>query len=416
MRILWVGDSPTIPTGFGVVTRNLARELTKLGHEVVIIGINLFGDDEPYDREKFPYKIYAVEKGGPNEVYAFRRWYDIYRRENPDIVFLLNDPWLIKSYLEAAGPFNKSTKVVGYYPTDAAPIKPEWMEALNSLDAQVCYSHYAEDVVVQSNGGKRPKNLHQIYHGVNTETFRPVHQQVARLKLGLPIDKELFIVGMVARNQFRKRFDLLAQAFADFAKDKDDAKLFLHTVVKDIGFDIVDLARQLDIKNKLILPEDMTMSSLVSDERLNLIYNSFDVNALISMGDGFGLPVAESMATGCAQLVSNHSCLKELVEGHGGLTVETDAWIMNTSGINTWGGVSSVKDITRKLNILYAEKERRIRLAEAGYHFIQQPKFTWPYAAKQFDNIFKDLFHILRGDMIDNTITEPTRLSSEVPV
>lgn len=416
MKILWVGDSPTIQTGFGVVTKNLVRELTKLGHEVVILGINYFGD-EPLDYQKYPYRIYPTARGGPNEVYGFSKWYDIYQKENPDIVFMLNDPWLIKSYMEAAGPFHPYTKIIGYFPTDAAPIKKEWVETLNKLDAQVCYSHYAEDVVVQSNGGKRPSNLYQIYHGVDTEVFRPVHQQVARAQLGLPIDQDLFIVGMVARNQFRKRFDLLAQGFAEFAKDKPDAKLYLHTVLKDIGYDILDLARQLNIGDKLILTEDLTMTTLISDERLNLIYNSLDVNALISLGDGFGLPVAESMAVGCAQLVSNHSCLKELVEGHGGLTVDTAAWIMHTSGINTWGGVSDPKDITAKLQQLYDDKQLRVRLSEAGYNFIKQPKFTWAYAAKRFDDIFREKFHLLRGDdLLDNTITEPARLQSAISV
>jgi glycosyltransferase involved in cell wall biosynthesis len=134
-----------------------------------------------------------------------------------------------------------------------------------------------------------------------------------------------------------------------------------------------------------------------------LIYNSFDVNALISLGDGFGLPVAESMATGCPQVVSDHSCLRELVEGHGGLTAKTASWLMNTTGINTWGGLTDVDDLTEKLEILYKNKDLRISMAEQGYAFIKQEKFTWDYAAKEFNKIFKSLFHILDEEKHDGT-------------
>ena len=183
--------------------------------------------------------------------------------------------------------------------------------------------------------------------------------------------------------------------FAEFAKDKPKAKLYLHTALQDIGFDLKDMIAQFDLADRMILTEGLSAAHGVSVERLNFIHNSLDVHALISLGDGFGLPTAESMATGCPQLVSDHSCLKELVEGHGGLTVDTAAWLMNISGINTWGGLSDPKDITKKLNLLYNSKNMRIKYAEDGYKFITQEKFTWDFAANQFNNLFNELFHII---------------------
>jgi len=125
-------------------------------------------------------------------------------------------------------------------------------------------------------------------------------------------------VGMVSRNQPRKRFDVLMKAFAEFAKDKPEAKLYLHTALNDVGWDIVDMSRQLGLKDKLVMTQELrTPSDTIPAKALNVIYNTFDVNALISLGDGFGLSLAESMSTGCAQLGSDHSCIKELIEGMG---------------------------------------------------------------------------------------------------
>ena len=312
----------------------------------------------------------------------------------PDVLFFLNDPWIIEKYIQLKNIETPYLKTIAYFPIDGGPLKKQWANTLSKLDVQVCYSEFGERVITEANGGKKPKNLRQIYHGVDRKIFRPVVQQVARQKLGIPLDA--FVVGMVARNQYRKRFDILVSAFAEFAKDKPNVKLYLHTVLKDIGFDIPDLIDQFDLADKLILTEDMPNPAKgVPAEFLNLIYNSFDINVLVSTGDGFGLPVAESMATGCPQLVSDHSCLKELVDGHGGLTVKNAAWLLNTTGINTWGAISDVQDLTDKLNLLYSSRDLRIKLSEDGYAYITQPKFDWEVIVDQFEAVINETMHIL---------------------
>jgi len=391
-KIMWVGDSPTVDTGFGVVSKNIIRELRSYGHEIVVLGINTYGD--PYDPREFPYKIYPCQPGGTTEMYGFNKLWPIVDFEKPDILFFLNDPWMIADYMKRKTNDYPYMKTMAYFPTDAGPIKREWIDMLKEFDAQVCYSRFAENVVTDSNGGKRPKNLYQIYHGIDTSVYKPLNQNIVRHEIGL--DPSWFIVGMVARNQFRKRFDLLAKAFAEFATDKPDAKLYLHTSLHDVGFDILDLCQQVGLtSDQLILTPGVSAAKGVTEQELNQIYNTFDVNALISLGDGFGLPVAESMAVGCPQLVSDHSCLKELVEGHGGLTVKNAAWILHTSGINTWGGVSDVDDIVAKLNLLYNNRELRIKYSEEAYEFITQEKFTWKYAGNEFNNIIRKITHLL---------------------
>lgn len=393
MKILYAGDTPTVETGFGIVAQNLLSRLHDRGHDIRVLGVNHFGD--PYDHKEFPYMIYPTFPGSPDSVFGFHRLWEIARGWRPDLIFFLNDPWLIHDYMLAKpeNPLPEHTKIIAYYPTDGGPLKPDWIETLNSLDAQICYSHYAEKVVTESNKGIRPENMHQLYHGVNTEVFKPVSQSTARQLLGLPVDA--FIVGMVARNQFRKRFDIMMAGFTEFAKNKQNVKLYLHTALKDIGFDIADLARQFNLGDKLILTEGIEVGRGVSPDRLNLIYNCLDIHCLISLGDGFGLPVAESMAVGCPQIVSDHSCLKELVDGHGGLTVKNAAWLANTSGMNTWGGLSDYKHLAEQLNTLYIQQERRRKLGEAGFNFIRQEQFTWDFAADKLEGIIRQIFHMI---------------------
>lgn len=393
MRILFSGDAPMVDTGFGVVSKNILKRLHEKGHEIAVLGINWFGD--PYDTEEYPYEIYPVDKGSIDNLYAYGKLWWIEQQFQPDLIFFLNDPWVIQKYLSVRPKSIRSEyqKIIAYYPTDAGPMQEDWVEMLNGFDAQIVYSNFAERVLIESNDNKRPDNVYQIYHGVDTKTFYPMHRKQARAALGLPED--VFIVGMVARNQPRKRFDVLVSAFSKFAEGKDNVKLYLHTAARDVGFDIPNLSEQFNLGDKLIMSEGVTPSHGVSEEALNHIYNAFDVNVLISLGDGFGLPVAESMAVGCPQLVSDHSCLQELVAGHGGLTVKTAAWMMNTGGINTWGGFPDEQDLVQKLNVLYSNADLREKLGQQGYNFITQDKFTWDYAADRFEEIIKRIFHVI---------------------
>lgn len=393
-RILFIGDGPNVDTGFGIVAKNLLNRWAKMGHEIVALGVNFFGD--PYDSKQFPYPIYPTDRGSIDLLYGYHKFWPLEEKVQPDIIFFLNDPWIIERYLsfKPKGWTREGvTKLVAYYPTDAGPFHKEWAEMFNKFDAQICYSKFAERLIIEANEGIKPNNLYQIYHGVDTEIFYPINTYIARQQASLAPDT--FIVGMVARNQYRKRFDILAQGFAEFAKDKKNTKLYLHTALQDVGFGLPNLVKQLKIEDKLIVTRDITPVSGVPPKMLNLIYNCFDINCLISLGDGFGLPVAESMAVGAPQVVSGHSCLEELVEGHGGLTVKTSAWLMNTGGFNTWGGLSDYKDVAEKLNILYENEEMRQQMGIDGYNFITQEIFNWDYAASEFNKIFKKVLHIL---------------------
>lgn len=390
LKLLFHGDSPTVNTGFGIVSKNLLAQFHAKGYDITVLGINHYG--QPYDQNEFPYFIYPCDKGSVEATFGYDKLWYLEKELKPDIVFFLNDPWIIDKAIKFKRTESPFLKTIAYYPIDSGPLKPHWAQTLAKLDAQVCYSDFAKKIVSDALDSP-PTNIHQVYHGVNRKVFFPINQQIARANLGLPTDA--FIVGMVARNQYRKRFDILVKAFAEFAKGKDNVKLYLHTALHDIGFDIKDLTEQFNLDNKLILTEDMTAAKGVPEDFLNQIYNTFDVNCLISLGDGFGLPVAESMATGCAQLVSDHSCLKELVDGHGGLTVKNSTWLMNTAGLNTWGGLSDVDDLRDKLELLYENKILREKLAADGYKFITQEKFTWEHIGDRFDRIAKDIMHIL---------------------
>src|SRR6185295_9340107 len=129
MRILYWGDTPTITTGFGTVAKNILKRLHKKGHEIVILGINHYG--LPYNQKEYPYQIFPCEPGGPEQVFGLHKFWNLYESVQPDVIFLLNDPWLIDSLMKAKPEkILPHTKIIAYFPIDSKPLKPEWAKTL----------------------------------------------------------------------------------------------------------------------------------------------------------------------------------------------------------------------------------------------------------------------------------------------
>lgn len=96
--ILWVGDSPTIPTGFAACTRAVCNHLHSQGWQVHVLGINEFGDPH----SDIPYPIYPCWHPfeGGNDGLGAGRLPRLIESIKPDVVVILSDPWQIPGYLD----------------------------------------------------------------------------------------------------------------------------------------------------------------------------------------------------------------------------------------------------------------------------------------------------------------------------
>ena len=100
----------------------------------------------------------------------------------------------------------------------------------------------------------------------------------------------------------------------------------------------------------------------VSDAALAELYRRCGVFCYPSLGEGFGLPVLEAMATGAAVLTSNVSSLPEV----GGDAVD-------------YVDPGSVPSITEGLETLLSSPERRAQLGERGR--ARAAEFSWERTA-----------------------------------
>jgi glycosyltransferase involved in cell wall biosynthesis len=320
-KILMMTDNPLIHTGMAVVMREISLRLHATGRYDVVIGAWGY-NGYPH---QFPMPIIplsAADFGRGGHPHAGIMGLDgVVEMVKPDILWALGDAWMINYINEMRN--RKSFKFVQYTPIDGhiqgGGVPANWGPWLSGADQLVMYSQYGADQLKKS----APNiNTELIYHGVKSDVYKPVGAEVkAQLKRqivywrvrgnelvqeqGLPDD--VFIVGTVARNQPRKNFDKILKSFALFSKNKPNARLWLHSALQDAAYSLADLAKVFGIEDKVCFTPRYNLVNGLTENDMNMLFNLFDIHLLPTQGEGFGLPILETMSSGVPQVVTNYS-------------------------------------------------------------------------------------------------------------
>jgi glycosyltransferase involved in cell wall biosynthesis len=176
-----------------------------------------------------------------------------------------------------------------------------------------------------------------------------------RAKHGLP---ERFVLH-VGRLQPRKNIARLVEAFAEVHRRHPGLPhhLLLAGAEGWLFDQIYSAAAQSPVR------EYIHFLGYVSEEDLPTLYAAADVLALVSLWEGFGLPVIEAMACGTAVLTSNCSSLPEVA---GDAAVQVDP--RNTPAM------------AAALERLLVDKTHRVEVAQRGP--AQAARFTWAATAR----------------------------------
>lgn len=384
-RLLWIGDA-VAHTGFATVCHSVLAHLQN-SYDVSVLGINYFGDPHPY-----PYPIYPAPIGG--DVFGIKRIPALLRQIRPHVTCIVNDPWLVRDYIEPlrtpVGQVNgvdAFTHRVAYMPIDGKNIQPDFMYKLNELDHGIFYTQFGLDEARKS--GLTISNTSIIPHGVDLKDFTPMSSDAARARLSV-VQKDWFVVGCVNRNQPRKRLDLALQYFAEFAKDKPaTVKFFYHGALQDMGWNILQLADYYGISERMIITDpNITTSVGVPREMLKFIYNTFDVQVTTTLGEGWGLTQHEGMACGVPQIAPNWSALGEWAKD-GAVLIDCTGEQANSGGLNTIGGIADKALFVAALNRMYYDKTYRKEMGTKALAVAKDPRFSWAAVSSQFDTVFK---------------------------
>lgn len=385
-KILYCGDTGC-QTGFGRVAEYLIPALAE-EHEVHALAVNWGGDPHPMQQvcQMYPAMVYG------NDPFGSHRIGELINRIKPDLVWVTNDFWIAISLW---GQIAKIKEVIPfkffcYTPIDSYGIYPQTMPPVQDWDGIATYTEFGA-IELQKAGYE--KHIDVVGHGTDFTKFFPTDQRESRKQLGVPEDA--FIIFNGNRNQPRKRIDLTIKGFVEFALDKPDARLWLHMGQKDLGWDIVPLFKRVardmgyDSTGKLILTSPaFSTDNCLSIEELNLVYNAADIGVNTCIGEGWGLVNTEHAATGVAQLVPDHTSLKEIFNDIPRIPIES--WEVDRNyGLDR--AQPSPSGMASLLNEYYQDRGRLKEIGEWCYNRIHEEQFTWPYVGKQMQDIVKRL-------------------------
>jgi len=363
MKILWMSDTPTGPTGFGNVTRAICTGLAEYGHHVSILGWPGQGQPRPWQNCTL-YPIRQNQRGADVLLHYLRTL-------QPDVLVSLDDLFFvrymlrpqIREYMQRA-----CVPWVYYCPLDCdmgeGRLPAEFSAVLQGADLPVAMSRYGQRVGLV-NGVMSA----YIPHGVDTSLFEPAAQKdAAKQALGY---QGSFVVLSDARNQPRKLIPRTLEIFRRFAAGKPDVLLHLHCDPQDplarLPVYTYDLQADIDflgLREKVRVTRKMSIFTGLSLAQLAALYQSADVHLLASWAEGFGLPTLQAAATGVVPMAVAYSASQELVLHHGE-AVAVRTFLFDMLGrryalMDINGAVARLEKLYRDQSLL-AAKARRAR-------------------------------------------------------
>lgn len=160
-----------------------------------------------------------------------------------------------------------------------------------------------------------PEKISVIYPGLEPR-FTPDRDEAAIETLRAKYGIERPSILAVSTIEPRKNYERLIAAFAQAMHEPDGPMMLVIAGRKGWIYDGV-----FEAVEKLQLGERVKFLDYVSDAELPLLYKAADVLAMPSISEGFGIPVAEAMASGTPVVCSTGGSLPEIAGG-AALTVD----------------------------------------------------------------------------------------------
>ena len=318
MKLLAFCDDPSLPTGYANVAQHVLAPLAADGWDICICGNGYYGDMP--DRTLYPYRYYmpyTVYKGDPC---GWMRAAELVTKVRPDAVLWISDHVMIAQFWQAAGKELAGVPSVAYSLVDGDPFPDEYLDGLRRCDEVLVPTQYAQRVITEMDAALGERTLLAPY-GHDADVFYPMADDkaeakaLARGKMG-GVDPDWFIVLRVDKNQERKNWPATLRVFAEFAKDKPEARLWMHTQFQtEVGHDLAALVHRYGLADK-VLNSGLSPARLgVPVSALNAIYNACDVHLSTSGGGGWELSTHEAQACGTPTIAPDYAAMSEVCVG-----------------------------------------------------------------------------------------------------
>jgi glycosyltransferase involved in cell wall biosynthesis len=171
--------------------------------------------------------------------------------------------------------------------------------AIKKADHIVCVSHSTKNDLLYYYPNIDINKISVIHNGVDI-SYRPLNSCLFNLNsLGIDFKYKNFILYIGDRKSNYKNFNLVVES------------------CKRLNLNLVLIGKNLEkceqsFLSKTLNENSFVQLSLISNENLNIIYNSAFCLLYPSIYEGFGIPILEAQKAGCPVIASSNNAFKEI--------------------------------------------------------------------------------------------------------
>ena len=189
------------------------------------------------------------------------------------------------------------------------------------------------------------------------------------LRARFPKMEDKFLILFLGRINFKKGLDLLAHAYGQIARQRDN----VHLVI--VGPDNEGYGRQVRAwLAKEGAVDKVTFTGMLLGKDKLAAFRDSDLFVLPSYTENFGLAVVEAMACRLPVVISNKvNIWRDISEGEAGLVINCDA-----------------QELAQALLQMIENHERRKQLGCNGKRLVKS-KFTWDKVAAEMIRVYQDI-------------------------
>lgn len=307
--LLFLSDSPHLPTGLARITKDLAVLTSELPQfRVGVLGRGGHGSSKlPFAQYNFP----ESDQWGEDHLESV---WDDFAGSDLGVIFTIWDPsrlgWFARPRMGGSlGKFLGSGRFQkwGYFAVDSfgvgGKLTGRVQDTLMGFDRRLAYTMFGKQVVESTIG----QETDWIPHGYNPKVFMPRDRTASRMALG--VGEKDILVGCVMTNQARKDWATAFGAIAYLRNQRPNLKFWAHVDVPERYWSLFALIEDFKLQDTIML----TFSGEYSSEQLSYMYSACDVTMLPSLGEGFGFPIVESLACGIPCVHGNYGGGVELI-------------------------------------------------------------------------------------------------------
>ena len=413
-KLLWVSDNPYLNfVGQSIVGRQVLTRLTDK-YEIYVHGFTEVKHAQHHIGHQLPFPVITAERLDDD---ALKKTCE---QIKPDVLVFSHDTFLFGGIEEIRKSF-PAMKIVGWLTIDGEPLPMAYRQVLSNMDSIVTPTHWGKEVIANQ---FFDLPVHVVPYGVDHNIWKPrddrraIIEELRSIRLYFApyltekISKPETFVGIFwGHNQGKKNIGNIIHSWidADLPADQSHLILVLHSRKQNFG----KLSYLADFDYRQIAMEHQDRLSVLEgsyvDETMVKLVQLANTVVFPSIGEGFGMPLIEGMATGLVPITTNYAGVTDFcIMDHNALMVGGEL-IYGDMGVRRIA--ASQKHLTKTIQSAFAlhqEPDRRMPLVvdnkPSEYPswndlrqnaIAQASKYTWDESANGLHTILQ---HVLKPD------------------